>query len=188
MKNISEIKGMKNYKNYFIDKNGILYTTISKSGKPIKDNSLRKVCTSKNKAGYITVRMNDGNGSKTFLIHRLVALAFIPNPENKPTVDHIDRNRTNNNVDNLRWATMSEQNNNKAHNIWNAKKVINIDTGEIYDNARKASDAIGIKNNNVARVCKRYHENKNNIIVDRTRPTGFKRAGGYRWAYLEDYN
>lgn len=179
---------MENYKNYFINKNGVLYTRISKGGSLIKDGGIRQVSTGKTKSGYVTARMNDGNGLKTFTIHRLVALAFIPNPENKPTVDHINRDRTDNRVENLRWATHGEQNANKTHNIWNAKKVINIDTGEIYENARKASDAIGIKNNNVARVCKRYHENKNNIIVNRTRNIGFKRAGGYRWAYLEDYN
>ena len=43
-------------------------------------------------------------------IHRIIAEAFIPNPENKPTVDHADGNRRNNRIDNLRWATYSEQN------------------------------------------------------------------------------
>lgn len=45
--------------------------------------------------------------------HRLVALAFTPNPENKPTIDHIDRNVRNNSVGNLRWATYCENNQNK---------------------------------------------------------------------------
>lgn len=52
------------------------------------------------------------NKRKTFSIHRLVAAAFIPNPNNKPCVDHIDGNRLNNHVDNLRWATHLENNNN----------------------------------------------------------------------------
>ena len=58
---------------------------------------------------------------KSAKIHRLVAEAFIPNPENKECVDHIDKVRNNNNVNNLRWATKSEncmnkkiQSNNKS--------------------------------------------------------------------------
>ena len=46
------------------------------------------------------------------LLHRLLAEAFIPNPENKPTVDHIDRNPSNNDLSNLRWATHYEQHQN----------------------------------------------------------------------------
>lgn len=56
-------------------------------------------------SGYKRVRFNYRNWS----VHRLVAEAFIPNPGNKATVDHIDRNKLNNSVENLRWATMKEQ-------------------------------------------------------------------------------
>lgn len=51
--------------------------------------------------------------SKNYLVHRIVALAFIPNPDNKPEVDHINRDKGDNAVLNLRWATRVEN----AHNI-----------------------------------------------------------------------
>lgn len=60
--------------------------------------------------GYLTVDLYKNNKPEKVPIHRLVAEAFIPNPENKPTVDHADGDRTNNSIDNLRWATYSEQN------------------------------------------------------------------------------
>lgn len=60
--------------------------------------------------GYLSVDLYKDNKSKKVSIHRLVAEAFIPNIENKATVDHIDGNRKNNSVNNLRWATYSENN------------------------------------------------------------------------------
>ena len=62
------------------------------------------------KNGYKTVDLWENNKSTKYTIHKLLAEAFIPNPENRPTVDHIDGNRLNNSLDNLRWATYSEQN------------------------------------------------------------------------------
>ena len=60
--------------------------------------------------GYLIVDLYKNNKSEKVPIHRLVAETFIPNPENKLTVDHIDGNRQNNSIDNLRWATYSENN------------------------------------------------------------------------------
>ena len=68
-----------------------------------------KVMTlSHNKKGYFTVMI----GGKRYLVHRLVAQAFIPNPDDKPCIDHINAIRTDNRVDNLRWVTVKENNNN----------------------------------------------------------------------------
>lgn len=59
---------------------------------------------------YPTIDLYENGKSKKVTIHRLIAEAFIPNPENKLTVDHKDGNRQNNSIENLRWATYSEQN------------------------------------------------------------------------------
>lgn len=60
--------------------------------------------------GYYGAELWNGSSSSRKLIHRLVAEAFIPNPENKPQVNHKDGNKLNNNVSNLEWATVKENN------------------------------------------------------------------------------
>lgn len=59
--------------------------------------------------GYVKATLTVNSKSKDFRVHRLVAQSFIPNPENKETVNHKDGVKTNNYVDNLEWATRSEQ-------------------------------------------------------------------------------
>lgn len=86
------------YENYTIDEFGNVFSLIS-------NKYLRQYY---DKYGYLYVALN---GVK-HKVHRLVAEAFIPNPENKPEVDHADRNRTNNHVSNLKWATPKENSNN----------------------------------------------------------------------------
>lgn len=56
-------------------------------------------------SGYLRVKLWDGGKSKNCFIHRLVALAFVPNPGNKPEVNHIDGDKTNNAFSNLEWFT-----------------------------------------------------------------------------------
>ena len=62
-----------------------------------------------NSKGYYQAHLQYKNVRKVYLVSRLVAIYFIPNPENKPTVNHIDGNPKNNNVNNLEWSTSKEQ-------------------------------------------------------------------------------
>lgn len=62
--------------------------------------------------GYYFVNLCGKNGRKRESVHRLLALTYIPNPENLPVVDHIDRNRINNSLSNLRWASFETNANN----------------------------------------------------------------------------
>lgn len=64
--------------------------------------------------GYKRVLIAQDGIRKSYYVHRLVAMAYIPNPENKPTINHIDGNKINNCVENLEWATQKEQ---KRHAI-----------------------------------------------------------------------
>lgn len=94
-------KRIDGYKNYSINENGEIRNEIT---------GMKKKPYLNSKNGYFYVDLWKNNKSRKMAVHRLIAVAFIPNPENKPTVDHIDGNRQNNSLDNLRWATFSEQN------------------------------------------------------------------------------
>lgn len=78
----------------------------------VKNKTTNKILKlQKNYSGYLKISLlNYEKKSFSCSVHRLVAKTFIPNPENKPTVNHIDSVRNNNNIYNLEWATMSEQN------------------------------------------------------------------------------
>lgn len=71
-----------------------------------------------NGGGYKKVSlMVDNTSQKTMLIHRLVAITFIPNPENKSTVNHKNHDSLNNNIENLEWFSVKEQNQNYKNNL-----------------------------------------------------------------------
>lgn len=81
---------------------------ITKDGKVWSYKTNTFLSQSKNSSGYFQVHLIT-NEDKLYLVHRLVAMTYLDNPENKPTVDHINRIRSDNRVENLRWATHKEQ-------------------------------------------------------------------------------
>lgn len=163
----------------------------------IKNNQgsfVRRECLLKpiqDKHGYLTHKLIQDGKRKDMKLHRAVAMAFIPNPENKPCVNHIDNNPANNRVDNLEWCTMQEntdwmikQGRFKRTTQWlerlhksqrpTYKPVIgvNVQTGEkIYFERLNAVKEAGFCPSNVCKCCK-------GLLTDHK---------GYRWKYaLED--
>jgi hypothetical protein len=98
------------------DSNGIYYISDHgrvKSFKFGKERILKPGLIGDKNKQYLAVSLALKDVYKMYKIHRLVAMAFIDNPENKPCVDHIDRDRSNNSITNLRWATKKENMHNK---------------------------------------------------------------------------
>jgi len=104
----TDINGFENL--YRISSYGNVVSCAKKweaNGKPFsKDETVLKQF--KNKWGYPMATLQKDGFARNCSVHRLVAIAFIPNPENKPQVNHKDGDKTNNNKDNLEWATRCE--------------------------------------------------------------------------------
>ena len=89
---------IKEYPNYGVTKTGEIVSLVT--GIVIKPRI--------NKHGYKTVALRCDNKNSTKLVHQLVAKTYIPNPNGRKTINHIDGNKLNNNVDNLEWVSVRE--------------------------------------------------------------------------------
>jgi hypothetical protein len=97
---MEQYRVIKGYENY----------SVSNFGNVRNDITGKILAASLDRGGYKRLKLNKG---KVFKVHRLVATAFIPNPDNKKCVDHIDGDTINNNVNNLRWCSQQENNCNR---------------------------------------------------------------------------
>lgn len=143
-----EIKQIKDYEDYFISSHGRVWS--NKSNKWLSPGISR---------GYLSVHLSNKNGKKFFRIHRLVALYFIPNPNNYEIVNHKDENKLNNNVDNLEWCDAKYNNNygtsiqrriqtlknhkqKKYTQVWKCNKDTH-EYIELFDTIEQAAKSIG---------------------------------------------
>ena len=151
--------------------------------------------TSKDTSGYYFVTLFNKGSRKECRVHRLVAEAFIPNPEYKPCIDHINTDRTDNRVENLKWVTHKENSNNqltknkiiKSHQdpILKKKRSQNISKSKmkpviqfsqdgqiitVYNSVKNATEITGIDKASISYCC-------NGIQ---------KTAGGYKWEYMKN--
>lgn len=171
------------FPNYEISNFGRVISNIGKHPKLLNLND--------NGKGYYFVDLWNGKNHKYNLVHRLVAIHFINNPENKNYVDHIDGNSKNNHYINLRWVTKKENTNNentKQHvidalnknreklNIKVAKCDNNNNIIEIYDSIREAARRNNCDSSKITAIInKRYkYDSKGYKYYPKT-------CGGYKW-------
>ena len=138
--------------------------------------------------GYLKMHYNASNylrvhiKNKFYFVHRLVAQAYLPNPENKPQVNHIDGDKTNNMLCNLEWVTHQENINHACENNfrkisetsrasgrWLAanyqyaaekKIILNEETGIFYEGGQEVADLIGLDKRKVWRMLSGHLKNK----------------------------
>lgn len=118
--------------------------------------------------GYRQVTLSYNDKQYNRRICRLVAIAFIPNPDNLPVVNHKDENKENDHVDNLEWCTV-KYNNNYGTRLQKTRKMVRcVENNCVFESVRKAGIDTQIAHQHISKACK----------------TGCT-AGGFHWQYVD---
>ncbi|ALM64497.1 HNH endonuclease [Lactococcus phage 936 group phage PhiJF1] len=123
--------------------------------------------------GYLMHQLCENNKKKNLLLHRIIATAFIDNPGKKPQVNHIDENKLNNDLSNLEWCTVRENNIHgtrmKRIAKKRSKKVIQLDLNDNvlkeFESTKQAGQETGVSTGNISSCCNGKR----------------KSAGGFKW-------
>lgn len=121
---------------------------------------------------YSFVNLSKNDIGKSYSIHRLVAEAFLDNPQNLPMVNHKDENRFNNRVDNLEWCTASYNINygTRSEKVTHSlgKRVLCVETGIIYQSQGDAARKTGLSQQNISMCCRKE----------------YRTIGGFHWRFV----
>lgn len=152
---------------YEVTDTGLVYSVRSK----------KYLSQKKRSDGYMEVNLWRNNFGQSFLVHRLVAEAFIPMVSGLGQINHKDENRSNNNAENLEWCNAKYNSNygtNRKRGVYtrksrqsNCKKVKCVETGNVYESIQLATSMTGVHNTNISRALKGERNT----------------AGGFHWEY-----
>lgn len=136
--------------------------------KSLKYGKERILKAGKDGCGYMLVNLCKEGKMKMFRIHRLVAAAFIPNPQNLPEINHIDENKENNCSDNLEWCDRKYNINHGTRNERISKRVLCEETGEIFPSTHEVERKLGFAQTHISDCCLGK----------------YKTCGGFHWRYV----
>lgn len=165
-------KDIKNYEGAYQISNfgNVKSLTRIDSNNHLKKAKIKNLRTDKD--GYKIVILSSNGKRKDFKVHRLVALMFLPNPNNYPIINHKDENPSNNFVDNLEWCDYTYNVNYGSCRYKMSRQVNQYDKNnnfiKMWESITKASKELKIDGSGITKCCK----GKRNF------------AGGYKWKYL----
>ena len=120
--------------------------------------------------GYINITLRKDGQQFTQKLHRLIAITFIPNPDNLPDINHKDEDKRNNRVDNLEWCSAKYNNGYGTRTLRCGKPVVCVETGKRYDGAKWAANELNLDPSSITKCVKNPQST----------------CGGYHWRYAEE--